>query len=120
MKRILFTAVLILITAVSCNVKKTYKATLIEFMAKGCPACETIEPIMKELQAEYKGLVEFKIYDVNSEEGQQMTGLYTLNGTPTLIFLDENKMEYFRLEKTIQKDVVAALLNTKTGEPGSK
>jgi thiol-disulfide isomerase/thioredoxin len=109
------TLLFVLITAVfvfGCSKKHEYKGTVIEFMEPGCPACEKIKPMMEGLKTEYEGLIDFQIIDTRSEEGMEKTGNYGLKGTPTLIFLDKNGMEYFRLEKTIQRDIVAALLNT--------
>jgi thiol-disulfide isomerase/thioredoxin len=117
MKKIGVFILLTVILCAGCQKKIVYKATLVELMAKGCPACEKMRPDIEALKIEYAGLVNFRIYDVTTEEGSEKAGIYKLNGTPTLVFLDENGMEYFRLEKTIQKDVIEALLNTKTGNP---
>jgi thiol-disulfide isomerase/thioredoxin len=110
---VLFPAILLL----GCQQKQVYKATMVELVAKGCPGCEAVRPLITQIKAEYKGLVDVQVYDVTTEEGQEKSGIYGLKGTPTLIFLDENGIEYFRLEKTLQKDVVEAILNIKTGAP---
>jgi thiol-disulfide isomerase/thioredoxin len=117
MKKTLFFVLFAALILTSCQKKQVYKATLLELMTKGCPACEKIRPDILALETEYKGLVKFQIVDVNTEEGGRITGIYGLKHTPTVIFLDENGIEYFRLENTVQKDVIAAILNTKTGPP---
>jgi thiol-disulfide isomerase/thioredoxin len=117
MKKILFPVLCAAILLLGCQKKQAYKATLVELMAKGCPACEKARPLITEIQAEYKGLADVQVYDVTTEDGQEKSGIYGLTGTPTLIFLDENGIEYFRLAKTLQKDVIEAILNIKTGAP---
>lgn len=120
MKKTLAVIFLLVMLSAGCTKKTVYKATLVELMASGCNACENLKPVMDELKKEYKGLVKFMIYDVKTPEGSEKAAGYTMKGTPTLIFLDENGMEYFRLENTMQKDVIAALLNIKTGPPKGK
>jgi thiol-disulfide isomerase/thioredoxin len=120
MKKTVLLALFAALMLAGCQNKIVYKATMVELMAKGCPACEKIRPVIEEIKAEYKGLADVQVYDVTSPEGEEKSGIYGLKGTPTLIFLDENGIEYFRLEKTIQKDVIEAILNIKTGAPRVK
>ena len=120
MKKMILTLICAVVVLQGCRHKIAYKATLVELMAKGCPHCEKIKPLIDEIRAEYNGLADVQVYDVTTDEGQEKSSIYGMKGTPTLIFLDENGIEYFRLSQTIQKDVVEALLNTKTGGPAVK
>jgi thiol-disulfide isomerase/thioredoxin len=97
-----------------CKPKEpVYKATLVEIMASGCPGCEALKPVIAGIKLEYKDAAKVVVLDINTPDGNQKAGLYTFKGTPTLIFLDADGVEYFKLDRGIQKDIIEALLNSK-------
>ncbi len=118
MRKILFLSVLAFFLLAGCA-KKIYKVTVIELVSVGCEHCEKIKPMVEELKREFRGKADFQLYDVTTDEGSKKAALYGLNGTPTFIFLDEKKIEYFRLENIIQKDVIAALINSHLNPPAT-
>ena len=65
MKKALFLVFLFVFLLMGCRKPVKYKATLIEFMDRGCPACEALQPVMEELEKEYKGLVDFQIFGMH-------------------------------------------------------
>jgi thioredoxin 1 len=68
--------------------------TFIELGADKCIPCKAMQPIMKEIAAEYKGQVQVVFYDVwkNPEPGRK----YGIQLIPTQVFMDKNGKELFR------------------------
>jgi thioredoxin 1 len=68
--------------------------TFIELGADKCIPCKAMQPIMKEIAAEYKGQVQVIFYDVwkNPEPGRK----YGIQLIPTQIFIDKSGQEIFR------------------------
>ena len=68
--------------------------TFIELGADKCIPCKAMQPIMKEIAAEYKGQVQVIFYDVwkNPEPGRK----YGIQLIPTQVFMDKNGKELFR------------------------
>ncbi len=62
--------------------------TFIELGADKCIPCKAMQPIMKEIAAEYKGQVQVIFYDVwkNPEPGRK----YGIQLIPTQVFIDKN------------------------------
>jgi len=71
-----------------------YLVTFIELGADRCIPCKAMQPIMKEIAAEYKGRVQVVFYDVwkNPEPGRK----YGIQLIPTQVFLDKTGKELFR------------------------
>jgi thioredoxin 1 len=71
-----------------------YLVTFIEPGADRCIPCRQMQPIMKEIAAEYAGKVQVIFYDVwkNPEPGRQ----YGIQLIPTQVFLDKTGKELFR------------------------
>ncbi len=68
--------------------------TFLELGADKCIPCKAMQPIMKEIAAEYKGQVQVIFYDVwkNPEPGRK----YGIQLIPTQVFIDKNGQEIFR------------------------
>lgn len=61
------------------------KPCLIDFYANWCGPCKMIAPILEDLQKEYgNNLV---IYKVNTEEEQELAGMFGIQSIPSLLFV---------------------------------
>jgi thioredoxin len=61
------------------------KPCLIDFYADWCGPCKTVAPVLEELQNEYgESLV---IYKVNTEEQQELAGMFGIQSIPSLLFV---------------------------------
>jgi thioredoxin 1 len=71
-----------------------YQVTFIELGADRCIPCKAMQPIMKEIAAEYKGRVQVVFYDVwkNPEPGRK----YGVQLIPTQVFIDTAGREISR------------------------
>lgn len=61
------------------------KPAIIDFYADWCGPCKTLAPIMEELAAEYGGKI--YIYKINTEEQQELAGLFGIRSIPSLLFI---------------------------------
>ncbi len=58
---------------------------LIDFYADWCGPCKMVAPVLEELQKEYgDSLV---IYKVNTEEQQELAGMFGIQSIPSLLFV---------------------------------
>jgi thioredoxin 1 len=82
--------------------------TFIELGADKCIPCKAMQPIMKEIAAEYKGKVQVVFYDVwkNPAPGEY----YKIQLIPTQVFIDKNGQEVFRHVGLFPKDELVAFL----------
>lgn len=87
--------------------------TFIELGAESCIPCKMMQPILKEIRAEYKGLVKVVFYDLYKEKwaGPQ----YNVRVMPTQVFLDQNGKEFFRHEGFYAKAEIEKMLADKGG-----
>jgi thioredoxin 1 len=71
-----------------------YLITFLELGADRCIPCKAMQPIMKEIAAEFKGQVQVVFYDVwkDPEPGRK----YGIQLIPTQVFLDKKGKELFR------------------------
>ncbi len=58
---------------------------IIDFYANWCGPCKMVAPILEELQAEYGD--KLTIYKVNTEEEQELAGLFGIQSIPSLLFI---------------------------------
>ena len=72
------------------------KVTFIELGSVGCIPCDKMQPIMKEIEEEYKGQVEVVFHDVKTTEGEPYKKIFNIRAIPTQVFLDKEGNEYFR------------------------
>jgi thioredoxin 1 len=86
-----------------------YKVTFMEIGSKTCIPCKMMQPIMKEIAEEYKGIVKVEFYDLM--EDREIGPRYSIRVMPTQVFLDANGREFFRHEGFYPKDELAKMLN---------
>ncbi|MGE5559305.1 MAG: thioredoxin family protein [Bacillota bacterium] len=80
--------------------------SLVDLGAGFCFPCKQMEPILKELKAEYKGKIDIRIIDVYEQRPEAMK--YGIRVIPTQIFFDKEGKEVFRHEGFIPKaDIIA-------------
>ena len=58
---------------------------MIDFYADCCGPCKMVAPILEELQKEYGDKI--VIYKVNTEEQQQLAGMFGIQSIPSLLFV---------------------------------
>lgn len=87
--------------------------TFIELGAESCIPCKMMQPIMKDIQDEYKGLVNVVFHDLYKERwaGQQ----YNVRVMPTQVFLGRDGREFFRHEGFYPKEEIEKMLAEKIG-----
>ena len=61
---------------------------MIDFYADWCGPCKMVAPVLEELQKEYgENIV---IYKVNTEEQQELAGLFGIQSIPSLLFVPKD------------------------------
>lgn len=85
-----------------------YKITFIELGSVNCIPCRQMQPIMKEIAAEYPGQVRVVFYDVwkNPAPGEH----YKIQLIPTQVFIDEHGNELLRHVGVFPKDEIVKFL----------
>ncbi len=93
------------------NVKnKDIKVTFIELGSVKCIPCKAMQPIISEIEKEYKGQVEVIFYDVWKPGGKKYGDQYKIKAIPTKVFLDKDGKEYFRhVGFFAKKDIIKVL-----------
>jgi thioredoxin 1 len=87
-----------------------YKITFIELGSVNCIPCKAMQPIMKEIEEEYKGIVKVVFHDVWTDKGRKDAEPYNIRVIPTQVFLDENGVEFFRHEGFFAKEKIVELI----------
>ncbi|MBW6513702.1 MAG: thioredoxin family protein [Candidatus Syntrophosphaera sp.] len=87
--------------------------TFIELGAESCIPCRMMQPVMRAIELEYKGLVKVIFHDLNKERwaGPQ----YKVRVMPTQVFLDMDGREFFRHEGFYPKEEIERMLAEKIG-----
>ena len=85
-----------------------HKITFIELGSVNCIPCRQMQPIMKEIAAEYPDQVRVVFYDVwkNPAPGEY----YKIQLIPTQVFIDERGNELFRHVGVFPKEDIIKLL----------
>ncbi len=65
------------------------KPCLIDFYADWCQPCKIVAPILEELNEEYNG--EINIYKVNTEQEQELAGMFGIKSIPSLLFVPKDE-----------------------------
>lgn len=61
--------------------------TVVDFWHRNCPWCIRLDPIFKEVEAEYRGKIKFaKLNVLEPSENREIAIKYGVMGTPTLVF----------------------------------
>jgi len=86
------------------------KVTFVELGSVGCIPCDKMQPIMKEIEEEYKGQVKVVFHDVKTAEGNPYAKEFGIRAIPTQVFLDKDGNEYFRHLGFFAKDELIKIL----------
>lgn len=86
------------------------KVTFVELGSVGCIPCDKMQPIMKEIEEEYKGQVKVIFHDVKTPEGKPYIKEFGIRVIPTQVFLDKDGNEYFRHLGFFAKDELIKIL----------
>jgi len=86
------------------------KVTFVELGSVGCIPCDKMQPIMKEIEEEYKGQVKVVFHDVKTAEGNPYIKEFGIRAIPTQVFLDKDGNEYFRHLGFFAKDELIKIL----------
>jgi thioredoxin 1 len=81
---------------------------VLDFWAEWCGPCKFMEPIIDELEKEYKGKVE--IQKINVDENQELTSSRQVMSIPTYI-IEKDGQEVERIIGATQKDNFVKLLS---------
>ncbi|MEN8115544.1 MAG: thioredoxin [Bacteroidota bacterium] len=61
---------------------------MIDFYADWCQPCKMVAPVLEELQKEYGEKI--VIYKVNTEEQQELAGMFGIQSIPSLLFVPQD------------------------------
>ena len=87
------------------------KPCLIDFYANWCGPCKMVAPVLEELQKEYGD--KLVIYKVNTEEQQELAGLFGIQSIPSLLFVPlegQPQMAMGALPKSTFEQAIADVL----------
>ena len=93
--------------------KSEIKVTFIELGSINCNPCKMMQPIMEEIEEEYKNQVKVIFYDVWTTAGRPYAQEYNIKLIPTQVFLDKDGNEYFRHEGFFPKEKLVKILKQK-------
>lgn len=80
---------------------------LLDFWAPWCAPCQTMAPVIEELEKELKGKVE--IEKINVDENQAKASEYGVMSIPTYIILKDGKEVDRKIGVTSKADLVSLL-----------
>lgn len=87
--------------------------TFVELGSVNCVPCKMMQPVMKDIETEYKEKVQVIFHDVNKEKG--MAEKYKIRVIPTQVFLDKDGKEFHRHEGFYPKEEIMKILDPKLG-----
>lgn len=70
------------------------RATLIQFSSAFCQPCRATRRILEQVAAEFDGGIE--IVQIDADENLELTRLWEVTSTPTVVFLDADGREVYR------------------------
>jgi thioredoxin 1 len=88
-----------------------HKVTFIELGADRCIPCKAMQPVMREIAKEYKGIIQVVFYDV--WKTPKYAKDYGIQLIPTQVFIDKNGEEMFRHVGFYAKDEIIKMLKEK-------
>lgn len=99
--------------AIPTDKKKKAQVTFLELGSVNCIPCKMMQPVMKEVEQEYKDKIDVIFYNVN--EDRTMADKYKIKLIPTQIFLDKNGKEFYRHEGFFPKEEILKIVDPKLG-----
>jgi len=87
---------------------------IIDFYANWCGPCKIIAPILEELAEEY--CCEVDIFKVNTEEEQELAGIFGIRSIPSILFVPLNtqpQMAMGALPKETFKQLIKEVFDIK-------
>jgi len=88
-----------------------HKVTFIELGADRCIPCRAMQPIMREIAAEYAGKIQVVFYDVWKDP--RPARKYGIQLIPTQVFIDQKGKEIFRHVGFFPKEEILGMLKEK-------
>lgn len=95
------------------SVKEEILVTFVEIGSLNCIPCKMMQPIMEEIEREYREQVKVVFHDVWTANGRPYGMKYGIRVIPTQVFLDKDGREYFRHEGFFPKEEVVRVLKMK-------
>lgn len=86
--------------------------TFVELGSVNCIPCKQMQPIMDEIENEYKGKVRVVFHDVWTEEGRKYGNEYHVRVIPTQVFLDKTGKEITRHEGFFPKSEIENIFSS--------
>ncbi len=112
--KIIFSAVAaFLLVSGGCATTNVKKVTYIEINARGCYICQRMDPILTEIEKDYKGQVDINTYSGTSDGADDIVKKYNIRKFPANIFLDDKGAVFFRYEGLLDSHAIRALLKDK-------
>jgi thioredoxin 1 len=90
--------------------RTNFKATFIELGSVNCVPCRMMQPVMKQVESDYRGVVRVVFYDVWTPEHRSKASEYGIRAIPTQIFLDQDGKEFYRHLGFLSAEEIGALL----------
>jgi len=90
---------------------------IIDFWAEWCQPCKMVGPVLEELSEEYAGKI--NVYKVNTEEQQELAGVFGIRSIPSLLFCpvnDKPQMAVGALPKESLKEAINNVLLAETAK----
>lgn len=83
----------------------------LKFSAQWCAPCKVYAKTFERVEKmdDFKN-VEFKVYDVDSDEGEDLAIKYQIRSVPTTIILDDNENVIGRIQGNVQESVLVKAL----------
>lgn len=93
---------------------KDFQFTFIEFGADNSKSCKQMEPVLDEIQAQYKGKINYIYVDVTDSTNDSISDYYNISLIPVHLILDREAQEFYRGFGYITFDSLSNVINLKT------
>lgn len=77
---------------------------IIDFYADWCGPCKAIAPVLEELSDKYEG--KLIIYKVDTETEEELSGMFGIRSTPTLLFIPVGKEPMMQPGALYKQDLI--------------
>lgn len=82
---------------------KTNKLVFVDYFAPWCIPCKKMDPMIKELETEYKGKV--KIFKVNADASKELISMQGVRSIPYLVLYKDGKIVYRKSGMTTKEEL---------------